>query len=96
MFTDHQSAALAAFVECVVGHLNPSLRAFTKPANGGCEYEIVIGGTGRGILHEQIEEVLRIATKHGAHAFISHTHDEDVYDRPLCLIWPDKKVPGPK
>lgn len=91
--TERQNAALATFVECVVAKLNPSLSAHTQPANGAAEYDVVIGGQGRGVLHEDLATVLRIATDHGGRAFVSFEGDSD---RPLSIVWPlPKRAPGP-
>lgn len=92
--TDRQNAALAAFVACVVAKLNPTLNAHTTPVNGGCEYDVLIGGTGVGVLHEQIETVLAIAKEHGGRAFISRRRDDED-DRPLCIVWPGRAPSGP-
>lgn len=64
--TEQQSRALACFVSCVVEDLNPSLQANSQPHNGEAEYVVLLGRRGvAGLIHEDLEAVLRIATEHG-------------------------------
>jgi hypothetical protein len=100
--TEQQNQALRAFVACTVAGLNPSLHAYTKPHNGAGEYEIIIGGRGMaGIIHEDIEAILRIATEYGGRAFF-HVEDrtpgfltEGVSRDGLCIVWPGRPPSGP-
>lgn len=99
--TEQQNAALAAFVACVVAKLNPSLNAHTERRNGKAEYEVLIGAGSAGVIHDQIEAVLRIATDHGGRAFIDtrdlHRTDAEWKHGRLCIVWPptDRPIPGP-
>lgn len=92
--TPHQNAALAAFVECVVAKLSPTLNAHTHPRNGDAEYEILIGGGG-GVIHEAIEEVLAIAKRNGGRAFVAPDDAEDLRHGRLCIVWPGRQPDGP-
>lgn len=98
--TEQQNAALAAFVACVVARLNPTLRAHTQPYSGEGEYEVLIGGRGvAGVVHEDIEAVLRIAKEHGGRAFIDtrdiHRSDAEWKQGRLCIVWPGRSPSGP-
>jgi len=85
-FTDHQAAALGAFVACVVADLNPTLRAITMPANGGAEYEVIVNGRGlAGVLHDDIATVLAIASDHGGRAFVHHA--DQTREGCLYIVW---------
>lgn len=92
--TEQQNAALATFVACVVEGLNPTLTAHTKPVNGEAEYDVLIGGRGlQGVIHEDIETVLHIATEHGGRAFIHHA--DKLGEGCLCIVWPGRRPDGP-
>lgn len=95
--TEQQNAALAAFVSCVVARLNPTLRCHTGKWNGGGEYELLVGGRGMsGIIHEDIEAVLAIATQHGGRAFVTPEDlDDDERRGRLCIVWPGRAPDGP-
>lgn len=90
--TEHQNAALGAFVACVVAGLNPSMNAQTYPVTGTAEYQVLIGGGMVGVTHDQIETVLRIATEHGGRAFVDtreiHRTDAEWKHGRLTIVWP--------
>lgn len=95
--TEHQNRAMACFVECVVEKLNPTLNAITEPRSGEAEYNVLLGTSMSGIIHEDIAKVLRIAERHGGRAFISRAETAEPFskDRPLAIVWPGRRPDGP-
>lgn len=86
--TTHQTSAIGAFVACVVADLNPALRAINTPVNGDTEYELIVNGRGlTGVQHDEIGQVLDIATTYKGRAFVHHS--EKAGEGCLCIVWGD-------
>lgn len=77
-----------AFTACVDANLNPSLEAETFPFEGNAEYAVVVGRRGmRGLIHEEIDAILRIAAEHEGRAWL--------HEGTLAIVWPITDPPGP-
>lgn len=82
-------SAMHAWAACLDAKLNPELESLDKPYDGLAEFMVSVNGRGmEGIVHENIEKALQIASDHGGRAWIA----PGGY---LHIVWPIEGAPGP-
>jgi hypothetical protein len=87
--------AYAAFLAVLEAGMQPTLTASIQTGLNWREgeYDVLVEGLSHhGVLHEDIETALAIATKHGGRLFLLGSGDEK---GTLAILFPYERVPGP-
>lgn len=87
----HLDEVYAAFIDVLETGLQPTLTSTIQTGNNWRqgEYDIVIDQHDHGLLHEQLQEVIAIAERHGGRVWIGQP------DQKLSILFPYAHVPGP-
>lgn len=85
---DQLANAQLAFRAAALAGMQPVLTCNGHPHVDVAEFDVVLGGRSLvGVLHEQIEQALTIATVHGGRLWLDT-------DGKLCIVWPITPGPG--